>query len=218
MDDASDYTDKQKKRLTRLLESHIVIHNTTRKFSVRNAYDAIHQFVPDDAIIVNVDGDDWLNNTNALQYIADIYNESKCLLTYGGHINYMGEKKDLTGLPIKDVVIPKRYAKACEQGLQYRKEFFLPIHLRTWSASLFKRIKQSDLKRPNGEWLQFCEDQAFFFPMLEMSDGRYQVTTEVTYTYNLSTNLSDHILYRKHKLLDELCIRSKPVYKPLHNA
>src|SRR5687768_3511909 len=60
VDDHSDYTRKQLGQLSRLLTGHLVIRNTSRQFSVKNAFSAIHSHVPDNAIVVNVDGDDWL--------------------------------------------------------------------------------------------------------------------------------------------------------------
>lgn len=215
VDDDSDYTHQQQKQLFRTLSGHLVIKNQFRQFSVKNAFSVIHQHVPHNAVVVNVDGDDWLPHQHVLEHISQLYQDKNCWLSYGGCEYYLGEKKETAALPISPWKTPPRYSVRVEQDQLYRSSFFLPIHLRSWRADLFKKIKERDLKRPDGSWLRFCEDQAFFLPMLEMAAGKYQVTSELLYTYNLSTSLSDHLLNRKQKLLDELCVRSKKPYRPL---
>jgi hypothetical protein len=215
VDDHSDYTRKQLGQLSRLLTDHLFIRNTSRQFSVKNAFAAIHSHVPDNAIVVNVDGDDWLPHPQVLKEISRLYQSTECWLSYGGCEYYLGERKEIAQLPLPQKNAANRYDSDCEQKKLYRSSFFLPIHLRTWRSALFKKIKEKDLKRPDGSWLQFCEDQAFFLPMLEMAAGKYEVTTSPLYVYNLSTPFSDHLKYRKEKLLDELCIRSKRKYESI---
>lgn len=216
VDDASDYTREQKKYIHETLRGHVAVFNTVRKYAARNAYELIHAYVKqDDAIVINVDGDDWLEGVDVISVIRTIYKKTDCVLTYGNCRYYN------PGSPIHNTIasscgqLNHRYAKDIEHNNVYRKTFFIPLHLRTWKAGLFKKIKKESFLRPNGSWTRSCEDQAMFFPMLEMARGRYEVLKEILYVYNKENVYNDEKTNRQDLLFDELCIYKKPPYDPL---
>jgi glycosyltransferase involved in cell wall biosynthesis len=216
VDDHSDYTQQEKQFIRRELAGHVVIFNTTRKYAIHNAYDMIHHFVSsDDAIVVNVDGDDWLSSASVLARVVSEYEKTHCLLTYGNcRYFWPGTKKHNT-LGSDWGELNHRYSRDVEKNNAYRKTFFIPLHLRTWTAGLFKKIRKESFLRPDGSWQRICEDEAMFLPMLEMAGGRYSVIKDVLYVYNRENKYNDSKANAGESLFDELCIYKQQSYKPL---
>jgi len=210
VDDCSDYTKAQKKWIQSMLKEHACVFNQERKFSVRNAYEMIHAYAEKrNSIVVNVDGDDWLNGENVLQVIEETYvKDEKCVLTYGDCYYFdPGNEKHLQQASKTSKFVNHRYPPEVEIKKKYRSVPFLPLHLRTWKTAAFKKISQSQFKRPDGSWLKFCEDQAIFYPILEMSDGNYQVIQQPLYFYNRENSRNDNKVHLRECFLDELSIR-----------
>jgi hypothetical protein len=212
VDDCSDYTRSQKQYIARRLKHHVTIFNNERKYAIRNAYEVLHTYVKkNDAIILNVDGDDWLAHDNVLSSLERVYTKSHCLLTYG-NCQYYSPNTKLHALPASyNSQINHRYPHDVEQRNAYRKYFFIPLHLRTWQHSLFKQIHKSSFLRPDGSWQRSCEDQAMYLPMLEMAYGRYEVIHDIHYVYNRENVLNENKTNLYDLLLDEVTIlRQKP--------
>lgn len=216
VDDASNYTTGQKKYIGKKLQGHIVRFNKERQHSLRNAYEMILTFAKnDDAVVLNLDADDWLIDKNVLTEIANTYNRTGCLLTYGECKIF--ENNELTNKPSRvlkehtNIPYPERIIKTNS----YRKYPFLPLHPRTWKVWLFKKIKKEDFLREDGSWIEFAEDQAIFYPMLEMSNGRFCVISIPLYVYSIETQHSDTKQNLIGLLRDELIIRRKKPYEPI---
>lgn len=216
IDDCSEYSKEQRSHITEKLVGHVVRFNTQRCYAVRNAYSMLHKFaVDDEAVVVNLDGDDWFFHKDVLFNLARIYTSQGCLLTYGECL--LWNNQQLSEKPSRFLQsytnIP--YSKAVVAQNTYRHELFYPLHPRTWKIWLYKKIKEDDFKRPVGTWLQCCEDMAMFFPMLEMAHGRYRVIRDPLYGYNVATQKSDVKMHTQQLVADELIIRRKTPYAPL---
>lgn len=210
IDDCSDYTQSQKNQIRKRLQDHKCIFNTERKFALRNAYELIHQYATkQNAVIVNVDGDDWLAHSQVLKKISNTYTQDPSLqLTYGNCFLYSpGTKEHLQLATSNSPYFNKAYSTQTVKQNTYRSEPFLPLHLRTWKADLFKKIPRSAFLRPSGEWIKFNEDQAIFYPLLEMAKGKYKVIEEGLSFYNRESQLNDSKLNLAECLLDEVIIR-----------
>lgn len=217
IDDCSEYSIEQKNHIKKCLQNHIVMFNRKRRFSVFNAYKIIHKYAKNsEGVVLNLDGDDWLLDNNVLSFLAKVYdNNPDCLLTYGECLLWDGKEyssrpsrfiKEFTNIPYRKMVV---------QTNTYRLEPFYPLHPRTWKVWLYKKIKREDFLRPDGSWLEFAEDQAMFFPMLEMANGLSKVIKKSLYVYNVATQHAD-IKENPIKLLkDELIIRKKKSYEPI---
>ena len=166
----------------------------------------------DNAIVVNLDGDDWFFSDKALEQIYKVYSDNpKCLLTYGECVFWDRGKNSTPSRFVKKYInIP--YPQKVVKKNSYRLYPFLPLHPRTWKVWLFKKIKAADFLRPDGSWLQFAEDQATFYPMSEMANGRYKVIKKPLYVYNVATKHSDEKGNLVGLLRDELIIRKKKPY------
>lgn len=212
VDDNSGYTKQQKDYIRNKLKNHIVVFNNMRKYSVRNAYELIKSYaVKNEAVVVNLDGDDWLYSKSALQIISDTYRKTSCFLTYGNCYIWDGKTDrlpqddpgNIDNTAYSDDVIMKR---------TYRLEPFHPLHVRTWKVWLYKKIQKKDFLRQDGSWLRSCEDFAMFFPMMEMAGKYMHVIQTPLSVYNCATFESEVKTNFVGLLKDEFIIRRKNIY------
>ncbi len=210
VEDASPLMLSQRQYIKSKLRNHIVQFNMKRMFSVKNAYDAIYKYIPDHAIIINLDADDWLIREDVVDIILKEYEQKNCLLTYGNCL-YHNPQKIHDGRPMSSIhpYANRRYPPAIERDSTYRLVPFRSFHLRTWRASLFFQIPKSEFLFPDGSWLRFCEDQVLFYPMLERASGAYSVIDLPLCAYNAANLLSDERHYLRDKLIDELVCRRR---------
>lgn len=210
VDDASDYTKNQKKYIKRKLLNHKVVFNSIRKYSLGNSFEIIHKYAKkDDAIIFNLDGDDWLL-PNALNIVANVYQKhQKCQLTYGQCLIWDGDEIYRKSSRYLFPRINTRYPKQIEKHKSYRLEPFRPLHPRTWKVSLFKSISKKEFLDSRGKWLRFPEDQAMFYPMLEKINDNYIVIKKSIYVYNMANAHSIIKEYTIPTVKEEIDIRKK---------
>lgn len=134
--------------------------------------------IPDDEICVEVDGDDWLPNSNVFNYINEVYKDENVWMTSGSFKYHDGRPG---------------FAQPPQVFKNIRKQTFTLSHLRTWKAWLWKKIKEEDLLDENGNYWNVAGDLAFMFPMFEMSgQEHYRFLSNINYIYNESNPLNDH--------------------------
>lgn len=74
---------------------------------------------------------------------------------------------------------------------------------------------KSDFLRPDGTWLRFAEDQAIFYPLLEMAGGNFETIKKPIYVHRFEHQNSDLKANLVGLVKDELIIRRKPKYEAL---
>lgn len=216
IDDCSGYSQNQRNYIKERLKSHVVVFNKKRMYSLFNAYKMIRKFCKySNAVVLNLDGDDWLLNNTSLSDLSRVYiNNPDIFLTWGECVLWDGKNYSKPSRFVKKYTnVP--YPKSVIKNNSYRTYPFLPLHPRTWKVRLFKKIKKQDYLKPDGSWLRYPEDQAMFYPMLEMAKGRFKVITKPLYVYNIKTKhsiVSENLL---GTLQDELIIRKKKPYEPI---
>lgn len=181
-----------------------LIQNSKNKGALQNIYEAVHDALDQDIIIL-VDGDDWLNDNEALSYLAEIYSTQDVWVTYGSFITKQSTKP--RGEPIPSQIITTK---------KIRSYKWVSSHLRTFYAKLFKKIDISDLMA-HETFFEAAWDLAIMFPLLEMAEERSLFIEKPLYFYNLHNPLSD---FRKKRALQaqlETYIRSKNPYSRLEN-
>lgn len=216
VDDASDYTPAQKAYIQQKLRGHVVVFNRQRKYSVRNAYELIHTYArAPNAVVVNLDGDDWLYTSHALSHLVRVYRNARVWMTYGNCVLWDGRgvSELLANRIMSECNIP--YSPRVIRTGSYRRHQFRPLHLRSWKVWLYKKIRESDFHRADGAWLQYAEDMAMFFPMMEMAGHHMTVVATPLYCYNMFTPLADVKLTPLALWKDELEIRKKPHYETI---
>ena len=180
----------------------ILIENKTKMYQPGN-YDQIIRGlnIPDDEICVEVDGDDWLPNSNVLSFINDFYKDENVWMT-SGSFKYHDGRPGFANPPIDFTNI--------------RKQTFTLSHLRTWKSWLWKKIKEEDLKDDNGNYWSVAGDLSFMFPMLEMSGkNHFNFISNILYIYNESNPINDHKINMDKVNLTVNLIRNKKPYNNL---
>lgn len=183
-----------------------LIRNPERQGALYNIYHAIHS-CPDKAIILTLDGDDWLKGRDVLSTINQAYSNSNVWLTYGQFEEYPRGNLGICH-PMPDYIV---------QSKSYRKQEWFTSHLRTFYAGLFKRVKKEDMMQ-DGKFYTVTWDQAFLFPMLEMANGHFLFIDKILYVYNQANPLNDFKQHLRKQLLTEREIRRKEQYAPLDPA
>mgnify|MGYP006074466191 CR=1 FL=1 len=150
----------------------------------------------DDDIIVSIDGDDELYNSNVFETINDHYQDDT-MLTFGNYVNRInGELID----------IPKYNCKKREQTFKIMKKKnkfrtkWIFSHLKTFKFKLYKNIKDKDLRDTNNNYYKSATDLAIMYPMLEMCGGKFKCINDPLYIYNKSHPESNHNQHSKKKL------------------
>jgi glycosyltransferase involved in cell wall biosynthesis len=180
----------------------ILVENNTKMFQPGN-YDQIIRGlnIPDDEICIEVDGDDWLPNSNVFDSINETYKDSEIWMTSGSFRYHDGRPG---------------FAKPPQQFSDVRKQTFTLSHMRTWKSWLWKKIEDSDLKDEDGNFWSVAGDLAFMFPMFEMSgEEHYRFLTDILYIYNESNPINDHKVNMANVMKTTNKIRNKTPYKKL---
>ena len=180
----------------------ILIENKQKMYQPGNYDQVIRGLdIPDDEICVEVDGDDWLPNSNVLGYIDNVYQNNNVWMTSGSF-------KDHDGRP--------GFSNPPSQYNNVRKQTFTLSHLRTWKSWLWKKINQDDLKDKNEKYWSVAGDLSFMFPMFEMSGKEHYVfLPEILYIYNESNPINDHKVNMNNVILTVNEIRNKKEYNKL---
>lgn len=180
-----------------------VIHNERRMLHCYNQYHAIHG-CPDDAIIIILDGDDWLAHNGVLTLLNEVYLED-AWITYGQFRYY---KRGALGCSRQ---IPR---EVIENNSIRKHPSWITSHMRTFYAGLYKKIKYEDLLY-EGDFLPMSVDAAVMLPMIEMAGWHSRFINEVIYIYNDSNSLSFfHDKAEKQREILNM-LRSYPPYEPL---
>lgn len=184
-------------------DSRFILIENHEKFYQPGNYEQVIRWrgIEGDEICVEVDGDDWLPNSNVLTKINEIYQDENVWMT-SGSFKYHDGRPGFANPPTKFTDI--------------RKQTFTLSHLRTWKAWLWKKILPEDLKDENGKFWSVAGDLAFMFPMLEMSgEEHYRFLPETNYIYNESNPINDHKVNLNKVMTTVNKIRNKKEYQKL---
>ena len=157
----------------------ILIENKQKMYQPGNYDQVIRGLdIPDNEICVEIDGDDWLPNSNVLSFINDVYKDENVWMTSGSFKYHDGRPG---------------FANPPKNFTNIRKQTFTLSHMRTWKSWLWKKIKEEDLKDISGNYWSVAGDLSFMYPMLEMSgEKHFKYISETLYIYNESNPINDH--------------------------
>lgn len=167
----------------RLEEKIHLICNSRRQGKMKNVYNLIHS-LPDDTIIVQVDGDDALAHPHVFKRINEIYSLQDIWLTYG-------QCKSLDSNKVHSAPVPQ---DVIAEGT-FRKYHWVYTHLHTFYAWLFKSIRLADLLTDKTPHFEGCfhpavDDVAFMTPMVEMARYHFRWISEILYLFNEENPIS----------------------------
>ena len=164
-----------------------VIANKENLGAVRNQIQNIRSMLPDDAIVMLLDGDDSLVNDNTiLSYYNTVY-DGTTEFTYGSCWSMVDN------IPL----ISQPYPEAVKQTGTYRHYHFnwiLPYtHLRTFKKSLLNNIDDSQFRDADGNWFKAGGDGSVFYALIEAADyTKVKCLQDIVYNYNDASPLNDY--------------------------
>jgi len=161
----------------------IILNQYVRQHQGAGRYIAYH-LADDDEILILLDGDDMLFDTDVMIRLNKIYDQGY-MLTYGSY------RQILNGIVGEGLIGTRSFPPECIKNRDYRKHRFISSHLRTGYAKLFKQIKITDLLyKSSNEFLHVMTDCAEMFPCLEMANDRHLNVGFCTCLYNMDNSSS----------------------------
>ena len=165
----------------------------------------IWRLLPDETIIVWLDGDDWLATDYALAQVLKEH-EAGAYVTYGQFMWRDGT------LGFADRV-----------GINPRTEPWRATHLKTFRAGLVNRIRDEDFRDRQGAYNKYATDQTVMLPCLEMAAGRAAFIPNILYVYNNDhsmqasegTSKSEEARFLAEEHAAVAWIRGRPRYRPV---
>ncbi len=165
-----------------------VVTNKKRNFAARNFYNVVHLYTTDDeSVIIEVDGDDFLNGTEVLD-ILDRYYAAGALKTNGSYKMYPDGQDFMSE---EDVQFNHKH-------MDYDHPWNLNLcgawlHLRTSKRKLIRAVEINHfLDRNTHNWLSDRHDSALQPRIIELSEGKSVFVKEVIYNYDISGDNHDH--------------------------
>ncbi len=184
------------------------VANTEKCYCLKNYYREIHN-LPDDAIVVTLDGDDALADTFVLDYLNEVYSDPNVWCTYGNFDYYPPDHtlaRPITLKPFPQEIVEENTFREYEWNIH---------HLRSFYAGLFKNIKLEDFLY-QGLFFPVGEDLAFMFPIIEQVGKHHRFIDKTLYLYNIGNPLITVSVWKRElrKSIWEF-IYSKQEYDPL---
>tara|TARA_R110000824_G_scaffold213771_1_gene400076 strand:+ start:80 stop:832 length:753 start_codon:yes stop_codon:yes gene_type:complete len=140
-----------------------IVHNTERKYRLKNIYD--HSINNDsEDIICLVDCDDWIATKDTLFTIREAY-QSNSKLEYV-YTNFR-TAQDPTRTPGLSRVIPS------QDWIPY-KEDWITSHMCTFKVKALERIPIANFLDWNGNWFRMGTDHALAMPLLTCLKKKYK--------------------------------------------
>lgn len=182
----------------------ILIDDNEKKLYQAGNFDKVIRYnsnISDNEILIEVDGDDYLPDSNVFSRINELYKDDNVWIANGsfryhqGGIGFASEQTNFHNL---------------------RSTNFTASHIRTWRAFLWRNIKEEDLRDENGDYWQWSGDLCFMFPMLEMAGNEhYRFMKEINYVYNAENPINEHKVDISMVTNHAIRIRNKKPYKKL---
>jgi glycosyltransferase involved in cell wall biosynthesis len=167
---------------------------------------AIRQ-VPRDAIVLIVDGDDWLPNNSVIEFLNKVYASENVWMTYNSFRIDKACVADMS-IPYPSIVVYKNsfrsYEWRCGAPRSFRKMLFDHVNIRT-------------LVDPDtGRFFDNSYDMALFLSMLELSGKNAKHLYKVNYVYNVRE--CSHVVFEPNSIVQTAKkIRKSNIYEKIHN-
>jgi glycosyltransferase involved in cell wall biosynthesis len=162
-----------------------IVQNDESVGAVKNQIDWIRK-QNDDAIILLLDGDDWLINNNTIfHYYNQLYDDVE--FTYGS----------CWSLADNIPLIAQDYPTDIKNSKKYRNHHFnwiLPYtHLRTFKKSLINNLNDSNFQDENNNWYKAGGDGSVFYALIEQANpDKVKAIKDIVYVYNDLNPLNDY--------------------------
>jgi FkbM family methyltransferase len=164
-----------------------VIRQVERKYAIQNQIEVLNQIKNPHAIVILLDGDDWLINNNTIfNYYNDLYHDDY-EFTYGS----------MWSLADNIPLIAQPYPNEVKKSKSYRDHKFnwgIPYtHLRTFKAIHGQNLNVKNYKDQNGNWMKAGADNPMFYEIISRVDpDKIYCNPEIVCNYNDLNPLNDY--------------------------
>lgn len=214
IDDAStDQTYEKVKSLVGGDSRFNIVKRLENKGATYNYFYELESYLTNDQdIIVHLDGDDWLFDTEVLEKLNNFYNDKDVWMTYGIFYCYDGTDEVKLGYPQST-----EYSEFIKSNKLFRRDIWRASHMRTYKTFLYNKFDRRDLVSSIDNKIYWhASDLAFQFPFMEMCPkDKVGVVDFPTYVYNQSKQNQDRTRERESQDNSkyEIEIRNKKKYK-----
>lgn len=176
-----------------------LLRNGTNRGAVYNHHQALEwcrdQGIDSGAIIMLLDGDDWLVNRNDIFSHFNLHFEGNTEFSYGSCWSLAD------GIPL----IAQEYPPEIREAKSYRDYQFnwiLPYtHMRAFRFDLFNKVDINLWQDSNGEWFGAGGDTAVFYSLLEAADPlKVKVMKDIVVNYNDLNPINDYKIRNQQQL------------------
>lgn len=175
----------------------VVVQNLDRKYAARNYYNMIHQLTcNDDSIIIDLDGDDYLNTElNVFGTLQRAYADGHTLKTLGSYQLFSDAPQ--ASLDRSEFYQSMKYF-AQDNPVDFQQPWNIPTcpswkHLRTSKRSLIRRVEiPYFMERSGTQWLRMEHDISVHSRAIELADGRVKTLFDKLYIYDVSGDNHDN--------------------------
>jgi glycosyltransferase involved in cell wall biosynthesis len=184
-----------------------ILQNKTNEYALANIIKAVNLLTPNDEdILIMIDGDDWLINSQSFSIVNKYYeNNSDLLITHGSWTAYPNPDIITNNLPYTE----EHFKTSIRKGVSWRAS-----HLKTMKYKVWKHIKDEDFRSPDGTYFRSSWDLTIMWPALEMAGfKRYKFIPEILYVYNQETPFNDAKLRLQEQMFFTDYIAAKSPYK-----
>ena len=158
----------------------------------------------DDAIVIELNGDDWLPDAGVLAFLNKVYQSPEVWMTY----NTL-RQSDGT------ITIQLPPPPSVRRDRSYRRAPWSTSHLHSFRRPLFDHVPDDEfIDEATGDLLESADDVALYLRMLELAGEHAVHIWRITCVYNFHDQ-TEHRLDRTGQLEREERIRSRPVSSPL---
>ena len=173
---------KQYTKKYNMEEKTTIIENKKQNYQAYSRYIAFQQTY-DDEFCILLDGDDWLYDSNVLEYLNFFINKHN-LLSCSGNMKIYNEQKNIINYYPYEY-----YSKKVINEKQYRDTKWLFKHLRVHKAVLLKSLNIYDILDQNGDFINSSTDKIESYCCLEQSENRHKKIDKHTVVYNMYNSL-----------------------------
>ena len=196
-----------------LRDRFVLLKNSSNQGAVSNHYQALEwckqHGVGPDAIIMLLDGDDWLVNRNDVLTKFNLHFEPHVQFSYGS----------CWSLADKIPLIAQEYPPHIRQTRAYRSHQFNWIvpytHMRAFRFQLFDQVDINKWKNREGNWYRAGGDTAVFYSLLDCADPNgVAVMQQVLVNYNDLNPINDYKIRNDEQLAtahEALAHSSEPI-------
>ena len=159
-----------------------VVANRDRLYALRNLVENIDRYCPHDAVVVELDGDDYLADKQVLSVLDKEYSAD--------------DQLDVLWTQFRNIGGKVGFCRALPAKANPATHPWVSSHLKTFRKRVLWGVRREVFLDESGKWWKTATDRAFFLPMLSLARKR-KFLNRVCCVYRRRKTDNDPALQRK---------------------